>query len=77
MKDALRDISYYLTINDLDNEPIYPIIVEKDDSEEELKELSIVVSWLIRNVVRFELTYEDNTIDYCKGTDCTGNKVRK
>lgn len=71
MKDPFRDISYYLTINDLDNEPIYPVIVEKDDSEEELKELSIVVSWLIRNVVRFELTYEDNTCmcDCCEGGD--------
>lgn len=56
-----NDIAYTITIDDASCNPLYDLIVEKDDSEEELKELSIVVSWLIRNNIRFTMTYEDST----------------
>ena len=55
------NIAYLVTINDSFNDPLYDLFVEKKDPEEELKELSIVVKWLIRNGIRFTLTYEDNT----------------
>ncbi len=71
MNDIYESIAYTITINDPCNDPIYDLIIEKDDREEELKELAIVVSWLIRNGIRFTITYEDNTClcDCCKGGD--------
>ena len=65
------NITYLVTINDSFNDPLYDLIVEKKDCDKELKELSIVVSWLIRNGIRFTLTYEDNSpmYDFCKGGD--------
>lgn len=67
-----NSITYLITIDDASCNPLYEMIVEKDDPEKELKELSVVVSWLIRNDIRFTLTYEDNTsmdVEYMESLD--------
>lgn len=56
-----ENINYNITIDDSACNPLYDLTVEKKNHEEELKELAIVVKWLIRNGIRFTLTYEDNT----------------
>lgn len=64
MNNIYEDITYLIKIDDANCQPLYDLIVEKSNHEDELKELAIVVAWLIRNGIRFTMTYEDNTVIY-------------